>query len=110
MLWHLLFNLGMENMMKESQADVNMTESPSITKSEIHWEFSHLVIGLKSIGNRLLCYLENQTCNCNADIVMYGSRLILGMDMYFDDVSLNSSKSRRLDISFTKPHEKPIQG
>ncbi len=46
------------------------------------------------------------TCNCYTNIVMSGASLILGMNMDFNDASLNTDESSKLDVSFPKPQQK----
>jgi hypothetical protein len=54
----------------------------------------------KSIMN-----MWNETCNCDADIVMWCARLMLGMDVDFDDASLNPNMSLRMNVIFSQPHQ-----
>jgi hypothetical protein len=61
------------------------------------------------MGERDLVTLsyKDQTCHCNADIVMNGATQILGVNVHFHNASLNASKCSMLEVVFSKPHSKP---
>ncbi len=46
------------------------------------------------------------TCNYYTNIVISGASLILGMNMDFNDTSLNPDESSKLDVSFPKSQQK----